>query len=116
MLLIAAQIFAVAFAILVVSKSYLAYKQRKESLVLFLFWLVTWLVIVAITFFPEIINVLLSGNKAGVGTVLGIAIVFLYYVIYRVYVKADRVERQMQKLIRDMSRKQLIDSPKNKKK
>ncbi|MEX1052141.1 MAG: DUF2304 domain-containing protein [Patescibacteria group bacterium] len=105
MLFAIARIFVVAFTVLIVAKSYLSYRSRHESLVMTIFWIVTWLIITAITFFPQLIDLVIDNQRAegGIGTILGIGLIFIYFVIYRVYVKADRVEKQLAKLVRDMS-------------
>lgn len=103
MLFAIARIFVVAFTILIVAKSYLSYRARKESLTMTIFWIVTWLVITAVTFFPRLIDLIIDSQKAqgGIGTILGIGLIFIYFVIYRVYVKTDRVEKQLNQLIRN---------------
>lgn len=105
MLLIFARIFVVVFMILVMSKSYLSYRQKKESLTMTVFWFATWLTIAIITFFPTLIDKILWDPRAkgGTGTILGIGLIFIYFVIYRVYQKADRVEKQVSKIVRDIA-------------
>lgn len=105
MLIILARIFVVIFTILVLSKSYLSFRQRKESLAMTIFWFVTWFVISLFTFYPDLIDTVLIDprTRSGTGTILGIGLIFIYFVIYRVYIKADRVEKQLNKLIRDLA-------------
>ena len=109
MLLILARIFVVIFAILVVSKSYLSYRSKKESLTMTVFWSLTWILICSVTFYPHLIDVVLVDPRArgGAGTVLGIGLIFIYFVIYRVYIKADRIEKQLSKIVRDIALKRV---------
>ncbi len=83
MLIILARIFSIIFSFLVISKSYLSYRSKKESLTMTVFWSITWLVITSITFYPQQIDALLGSPKArgGTGTVLGIGLIFIYFVI-----------------------------------
>ena len=105
MLLNFARVFVVVFSVLVISKSYLSFREKKESLTMTVFWTITWLTICAITFFPELIDQALGSPRAkgGVGTVLGIGLVFIYFVIYRVYVKAHRIEKHINRMIREIA-------------
>lgn len=107
MLILLARIFSVLFTLLVAIKSYLDFRAKRESITMMVFWVATWVAISTIAFFPQLIDSFLGSPKtrAGVGTVLGIGLIFIYFVIYRVYVKADRLEKQLSKLIRESSLK-----------
>ncbi|MEK7461319.1 MAG: DUF2304 family protein [Patescibacteria group bacterium] len=100
------EIIAASFALLVLLKSYDEFRRGREPLPVFLFWLVTWLAVLVIAFFPGVtfwIRDHILGPRAGLGTIFGIAIVFLLFLNYRMYLKADRVERDLQKLISDLA-------------
>lgn len=114
-MIIIARIFASFLAALVIIKTYADFKRGKESLIVFLFWLIAWLLIVSIAFFPQIIEWLikqLGGQRTGLGTVFGMALVFLFYVIYRIYLKADRIEKELTKLNRELALRDLPDQDK----
>lgn len=105
MLVLLAKVFVVIFTLLVIAKSYLDLRNKKGSIVMFIFWTVTWLAISAFAFFPRLVDYVLGNPRqnGGVGTALGIGLIFIYFIIYRVYVKADRIEKQLSKLIREKS-------------
>lgn len=112
MLLVVIKVLALLFTLLVTIKSYLAFRQRQETLVMFLFWTLTWLAIIAVAFYPDLITRILGERRVGVGSLLAVAVVFVYFVVYRVYVKADRIEKKMQEIVRQLA---LTDSKKSKK-
>lgn len=106
------KIISLILGLMVISKTYLDYKKRNESLVMFLFWTLAWIIIIAISLFPEIIDEALQLSKAqriGTGTFLGIAIVFLFFVIYRVYIKANRLEKKIHDIAIKLALKELDD-------
>ena len=106
MILLAARIFSFILAAIAVSKSYVDFRARRESLQMFLFWLITWTAIVVIAMFPWIIDLTLmyfGGGRAGLGTFFGMAIVFLFFVVYRMYVKLDRMQQILTKTIQDLA-------------
>lgn len=69
-----------------------------------------WIAVIVIALFPQIIIILIEktgGERTGIGTIFGISLVFLFFVIYRIYLKAQRIEQQLQKLVRDMAIKNI---------
>jgi hypothetical protein len=73
------------------------------------FWSITWIIITVVAFFPSVVDRVLRATDArgGSGTILSVAFVFIYFVVYRVYAKADRTEKQLNKLIRDLALKNM---------
>ena len=114
MFLLASKIFAIVLGFIVLSKSYVDFRARTESLQVFLFWTLTWATIVILAVFPSIIDAILrfaGGPGVGLGTFFGMAIVFLFFVVYRIYVKLEQLE---QKLIRTIQELALRDDWRNK--
>lgn len=105
-MIIIAQAFASIFAILVVSRSLVDYKQKKESLQMTLFWVVIWISVLALAFFPWLVDQIIAnsgGDRTGLGTIFGMGLVFMLFVSYRIYVKANRIEKNLDKLSREFS-------------
>ena len=110
MFVIISQIFAVLLAGIAISKSYVDFRSRTESLQVFVFWIVTWAGIVIVALFPSIIDLIISsfgGGRGGLGTFFGMVIVFLFFVVYRVYVKLDRMEQKLIKMVQELSLRDL---------
>jgi hypothetical protein len=108
MFLIAAKIFSVLFAAIVISKSYVDLRARAESLQMFIFWVVTWTMIMLVALFPSIVDFLIASSRygqTGLGTVFGMGLVFLFFVVYRIYVKMESVEQKLTKTIQELALK-----------
>jgi small membrane protein len=105
MFLILSKVFSVLLAGIAISKSYVDFRARVESLQMFLVWTFTWTGIVLVALFPSIVDIGLSsfGSRAGLGTFFGMALVFLFFVVYRIYVKLDRLEQKLTKTIQELS-------------
>ena len=104
------KIISLALGLMVISKTYLDYKKKNESFFMFFFWTVAWIGIIIVSLFPEIINDALAISRAqrvGTGTFVGVALVFLFFVIYRVYIKANRLEKKIQKMVTKLGLKDL---------
>ena len=112
-MIIFAKIFSAIFAIVVLSRSIVDYRDRKESLQMTVFWIMVWIIIIAIAFFPVLIDEtikLFGGDRSGLGTVLGMGLVFIMFISYRIYIKANRVEKNAAKLSREIALLRLKNS------
>jgi hypothetical protein len=101
-----AKVIAAVFAALVLVKSYDEFRRGREPIAVFLFWLTTWAAVLVVAFWPGITDVIrekILGPGAGLGTIFGIAIVFLLYLSYRIYLKADRNEEIINRLISELA-------------
>ena len=108
MFLIFVKFFSVALAAIAVSKSYVDFRSRAESLQMFLLWTLTWIAIVVVALFPTIVDIILAyagSGRAGLGTFFGMALVFLFFVVYRIYAKLERVEQKLIKTIQELALK-----------
>src|SRR4026207_2057671 len=106
MFVLASQIFSLVLALIAISKSYVDFRSKTESPQMFAFWVFTWSTIVVIALFPTIIDVLISsfgGHSTGLGTFFGMALVFLFFVVYRIPVKPERLEQNLTKAIRELA-------------
>ena len=107
MFVIASKIFSILLAAIAISKSYVDFRTRAESLQMFVFWIVTWTMIVLVALFPSIVDMLLSfgSGRSGLGTFFGMALVFLFFVVYRMYVKLERMNQKLSKTIQNLALK-----------
>ena len=92
MFLILSKVFSLLLAAVAISKSYVEFRARAESLQMFVLWTLTWTGIVLVALFPSIVDLMISPSpygRAGLGTVFGMGLVFLFFVVYRIYVRLD---------------------------
>jgi len=101
------QIIITAFAVFAVSRSYLRFKQNSESLWEFILWIVVWASVVVVVFVPQITDIpaRILGFGRGIDVVVSLSIVFLFYSIYRVYSKIEKVDQDITKLTREIALK-----------
>src|SRR6516162_7407387 len=106
MFVVASKIFSIILGAVAIAKSYVDFRSRLESFQMFLFWTFTWLVIIIVALFPGLVDLMLSAfgrERAGLGTFFGMAIVFLFFVVYRIYVKIERMEHKLTKTIQELA-------------
>ncbi|TSC92878.1 MAG: hypothetical protein CEN89_396 [Candidatus Berkelbacteria bacterium Licking1014_7] len=95
---------------LVISKSWNDFRRGREALSVFIFWVIAWGLIVLLAFFPILVDKItfaLGGQIIGMGRIFGIALVFVFFVVYRVYLKSDRVETELNELVRKIALKKI---------
>ena len=110
------KIFALTLGLIVIIKTYLDYRKKEETFQMFLLWTLLWITIIILAFSPWLISktiLLIGERKVSIGKIVGMGFIFIFFVIYRVYVKAHRLEKNMNKLIRKIA---LINLKKNHKK
>ena len=111
MFIIVSKVFSILLAVIAISKSYVDFRTRMESIQMFVFWVLTWTAIVLVALYPAIIDFFLSYSRAGLGTFFGMGLVFLLFVAYRLYVKLERVEQKLTKTIQELAlRQERMDS------
>ncbi len=104
-----AKLIAAFFAAIVLIKSYDEYRHKREPLPVLALWVASWACVLVVAFYPSTVewlaNSKILGEKTGLGTVLGIGIVFLLFLSYRLYLKTERIERIMNQLISELAQK-----------
>lgn len=111
-MLLFTKIIAVILALTVISKSFYDYKRKREGIVMFLFWAVTWALIAYVALKPSLFYsfiTALSKENIGIGTFVGIAFIFLFFITYRVYIKANRLERQIKDIVMKIGIKDITE-------
>ena len=103
---IVSKVLSLVLAAIAISKSYVDFRAKAESAQMFVFWIFTWTLIVVVALFPFIIDVLITtfgGGTTGLGTFFGMALVFLFFIVYRMYVKLERMDQRLTKAIQELA-------------
>jgi len=105
MFLLFSKIFSIVLAGVAISKSYVDFRARKESVQMFLLWAITWIAVVVVALFPSIVDFLidLGGGRIGVGTFLGMALVFNLFLVYRMYVRMEVLQQKMTMIVQELA-------------
>jgi len=94
--------------VLIVLQTARKYKERKISLREFLFWIIFWLVVGAVVLLPQITSLL--AEKLGIGRgadlVVYSSLIFVFYMIFRLFVRQEKIERDISKIIENLAKKE----------
>ena len=99
------QIVAVLFALFAFTRVLLRLKEKKLSALEFVFWTFIWVGLVLVALFPETFSSIANsvGIKSGTGLVTYLALIIIFYLMFRVYVKLDTLEQEITLLARESS-------------
>jgi small membrane protein len=99
------QILAFIFFTFVASRAVLRAKDKKISLGELIFWLGIWGGMIFVVFFPDIISKFanLIGIGRGIDVIIYASIAILFYLIFRLYVKLEESEREITRIVREVS-------------
>ena len=72
---------------------------------MFLLWTLIWIGIVIVAMFPAVVATLVSagGGSVGIGTFLGLVIVFLFFLVYRMYVRMDAIQQKLGVVVQEIA-------------
>ena len=96
------QILILSFLLFVISKTMAKFREGKISLVWFIFWLAFWAGVGVVVVMPETTSRLadLVGITRGADLVVYIAIIVLFYLVFRILVKIESIEQEITKVVR----------------
>ncbi|AEH06653.1 DUF2304 domain-containing protein [Methanothermococcus okinawensis] len=99
------QILAIIFAIFAISRVVLQVKSNSMSRDSALFWIFVWITVILAVVFPNTLGYLatLTGVGRGVDVLIYFAIIVLFYLIYRIYVKMENIEREITTVVREVA-------------
>lgn len=107
------QIIAIILILVIFSRIILRFKRKEISPNEFIIWAVFWILsLSAIIFLKRIDSVVKSIGivSRGIDIIVYVAVALIFYLIFRIYVRFDKMERDITKVVRKVA----LDEEKNK--
>lgn len=103
------QILLIAFVLFAIFGALKRFRQGRLPFGWLTFWIVFWLVVGTAVLLPQTTDVVARfvGVGRGVDAAVYISVVALFYLLFRLFVKIEDMERQMTKLVRKLAIKEL---------
>lgn len=97
-----AQVFLLTLAVLVMILVGLRYRQKRISTLSFFLWLPLWGAAAIVILFPNTTMVVaeILGIGRGADLVIYLSIIMLLYLIFRVVVRIERMDKEITKIVR----------------
>ena len=98
-------LLASIFIVIVLTKVWLSYRERTIGVSAALLWSLMWLGVAVVVWQPEVANRLADffGIGRGADLVVYVAIMSLAYISFRIFVRLDKLNRIITKLVRDIA-------------
>ena len=99
------QILVTIFIVFILFKLFLQKQASKISLLSFIIWLLLWLVVLIVFWQPDTTSYLAAWLGIGRGADLAvyISIVAIFYLLFRIFVRLNKIESQITKVVREDS-------------
>jgi hypothetical protein len=83
------------------------FRERSISLREFLFWVIFWAAIAVVILLPQ--ATIFLANYLGVGRgadlVIYASLIFVFYMIFRLFVRQEKIERDISKIVEEIAKK-----------
>ncbi len=105
------QILIIIAVVIAIIRITMLFRRQAISIKEFAGWGFLWMIVGIIGLQPEIINYLadILGVGRGVDVAIYSAILALFYLIFKLYVKLDKAEQNITKLVRELAKKNKDD-------
>lgn len=102
------QVILSIFCIFVLFSAFFKFKKRKIPLAQFIIWIIIWGLIFIGVIFPEVTTVLANILNVGRGmdALIYFSIIFLFYIIFQLYLKLEKMNREITKLVKEIALKE----------
>jgi len=101
------QFLIVGLAILVLFRTILRFQKKKITPKLFIFWVIIWLIVITVAALPSITDPLskILGVGRGADVAFYFAIFLIFFLLYKIMVRLEKIENEITKIVRHLSLK-----------
>ncbi len=105
------QIILLIISILCILLGIYRYKNDYFSTSVFSLWTIVWIIIVIVTLFPAVTTQFanLFGIGRGLDSVYIVSIIFLFYIVFKLYNKMEQQKKRINELVSQMALKENED-------
>ncbi len=97
------QIIVTIFVAFILFRLFLQKQKNKISLTAFLIWFLLWLIVLIVFWQPDTTSYIAAWLGIGRGADLAIylSIVVIFYMLFRIFVRLNKIETEITKAVRD---------------
>ena len=100
------RIVTVLFILFASSRVFLRFREKSISRQAIFFWLFVWAAVLVLVFHPDLSNAVARflGMGRGIDSVFFLSIVSLFYLIFRLYVKIEQIDKDITTLSKNTAK------------
>lgn len=101
------KILTLIFVFFALSRAILRFKDRSIKVTELALWIIVWTAMFVLVFFPELSSQIATdlGMQRGADTAFFVSIILLFYLVFRMYVKIDTLDKHITDLTIEVSKK-----------
>lgn len=102
----ALKIIILVFILFASSRAFLRFKDKSLTKKGIVFWFCIWSALLIFVFYPGLSNMIASflGMGRGIDSLFFLSIILLFYSVFRLYVKIDKVDKNLTELAINISK------------
>ncbi|MBI4980534.1 DUF2304 family protein [Candidatus Woesearchaeota archaeon] len=99
------QVLIVLFALFAFSRVIIRVKKKDITKGEFIFWTLVWILVIFVALLPNLSIYLakIFGVERGTDVFVYLGLVLLFYLVFRMYVKMEKTEQGLTKVVREIS-------------
>lgn len=99
------QFLFILFALFAISRAFRQFRTGSLTILWLILWMIFWLAVGAVTLAPQTTDVLARfvGVGRGADFVIYVSLVIIFYLVFRLFVKIEGVEREVTELVRKLA-------------
>ena len=103
------QVIIIIFIVFALSRVLLRYRDGAITVKELLFWLVFWIAASVAVLLPQTTSFLanLVGVGRGVDLAIYVALVIIFYMMFRIFVRLEKIEQDITKVVREVGLKKI---------
>lgn len=105
------QILIVLFIVYVVYRLVVKLNKRELTMQVFILWLIFWLIVGFAVVIPDSLSYIASkvGVGRGVDVAVYIAVLTLFYIVFRIFIRLEKMEKNISEIVRKISISQVVN-------
>lgn len=102
------QVIILIISIIGIALGYYRYRNDSFSTMVFTLWMLVWIAVIFVTLFPQFTTALalVFGLGRGLDAVYIVAILFLFYIVFKLYNKMEKQKKRINDLVSELALKE----------
>jgi hypothetical protein len=99
------QVLIIVFALFALSRAILRFRDNRLTVKELILWGAIWLLIIVSSIIPRLTNIISAffGMGRGLDLAVYVSVILLFYLMFRLYVKTESLEKEVTLLVRKLA-------------